>query len=169
MANIGIFCATAGGTSLKIAEALAEEFGVDEIVNMEEDFDEVEQLLEYDVLFLGSSTWGQGDVHHSWVDPLFEIKSDTVDFSGKKVAFFGAGDSVKHGEHFCSALGKLYETFVSSGATPIGFVDKDDYTYESSLALIDGKFCGLAIDEHNESDKTQERIENWIEILKTQI
>ncbi len=42
MANIGIFCATAGGTSLKIAEALAVEFGVDEIVNMEEDFDEVE-------------------------------------------------------------------------------------------------------------------------------
>lgn len=169
MANIGIFCASAGGTSMKIAEALAEAFEVEEIVNMEDDFDDMEQLLSYDVLFLGSSTWGQGDVHHSWVDPLFEITSDGVDFSGKKVAFFGAGDSIKHGEHFCSALGKLYKVFTDARATPIGFVPKEDYHYEASLALVDDKFCGLGIDEHNEADKTQNRIENWIEVLKKQI
>jgi flavodoxin I len=169
MANIGIFCATAGGTSMKVADALAEAFEVDEIINMEEDFDEVEQLLECDTLFIGSSTWGQGDVHHSWVDPLFEITSDAIDFSGKKVAFFGAGDSVKHGEHFCSALGKLYKVFNDAGATIVGFVPKEDYTYESSLAVIDSKFCGLGIDEHNESDKTESRIENWIEVLKKEI
>jgi len=166
--NVGIFCGTAGGTSLKVANALAEAFEVNEVINMEEDFDDVEQLLEYDVLFLGSSTWGQGDVHHEWVDPLFEIDSDGVDFSGEKIAFFGAGDSVKHGEQFCSALGKMYQTFTKAGATPIGFIPKDDYSYEFSLAEVDGKFCGLAIDEHNESDKTETRIENWIETLKSQ-
>lgn len=166
--NIGIFCGTAGGTSLKVANALAEAFKVDEVINMEEDFDDVDQLLEYDVLFLGSSTWGQGDVYHEWVDPLFEIDSDGIDFSGKKVAFFGAGDSVKHGEQFCSAIGKLYQTFTKAGATPIGSIPKDGYSYEFSLAEIDGKFCGLAIDEHNESDKTETRIENWIETLQSQ-
>ncbi|WP_024953575.1 flavodoxin domain-containing protein [Sulfurospirillum arcachonense] len=167
--NIGIFCGTAGGTSLKVADALAEAFDVEEVINMEEDFDDIDQLLEYDVLFLGSSTWGQGDVHHEWVDPLFEIDSDEIDFSGKKVAFFGAGDSVKHGEHFCSAIGKMYQTFSKAGATPIGFIPKDDYSYEFSLAEIDDKLCGLAIDEHNESDKTQTRIENWIETLKSEL
>ena len=50
MANIGIFCGTAGGTSMAIAKALAKEFDVDEIINMEEDFDNVDQLLEYDIL-----------------------------------------------------------------------------------------------------------------------
>lgn len=169
MANIGIFCATAGGTSMKIANALAEAFDVEEVINMEEDFDDIDQLLEYDILFLGSSTWGQGDVHHSWVDVLLDIASEDIDFSGKKVAFFGAGDSVKHGEHFCSALGQLYKVFVGAGATPIGAVSKDDYTYENSLALVDDKFCGLAIDEHNEADKTEERIENWIELLQKEI
>lgn len=169
MANIGIFCGTAGGTSLKIADALAEAFDVEEVINMEEDFDDIDQLLEYDILFLGSSTWGQGDVHHEWVDPMFEIESDGIDFSGKTVAFFGAGDSVKHGEHFCSALGKMYKTFTTAGATAVGSVDKDDYKYEASLAEIDGKFCGLAIDEHNESDKTEERIEKWIEVLKGEL
>lgn len=169
MANIGIFCATAGGTSMKIADALAEAFEVDEVINMEDDFDDVEQLQEYDVLFIGSSTWGQGDVHHSWVDPLFEISSDDIDFSGKKVAFFGAGDSVKHGEHFCSALGKLHKAFIDAGATPFGYFPKDGYNYEFSLAELDGKLCGLAIDEHNESDKTPKRIETWIESLKSEI
>ena len=169
MANIGIFCATAGGTSLKVAEALAEEFGVDEVINMEDDFDGIDQFEEFDVLFIGSSTWGQGDVHFSWVDAQLEIEDEGLDLSGKTVAFFGAGDCVKHGEQFCSALGKLYKTFTKAGATPVGFVDASDYKYEFSLAEMDGKLCGLAIDEHNEKGKTKERISNWIESLKTQI
>ncbi|PLY09716.1 MAG: flavodoxin [Arcobacter sp.] len=171
MANVGIFCGTAGGTSLLVAEALVEAFGLeeDDLINMEEDFDDIEQMLEYDVLFIGSSTWGQGDVHHDWVDPQLEIESDGIDFSGKTVALFGAGDCVKHGEHFCSALGKLYKTFTNAGANVVGFVDASDYKYESSLAEMDGKLCGLAIDQHNEEDKTETRIQNWISSLKEQI
>lgn len=172
MAKIGIFIGTAGGTSMKVADALAEEFdiGLDDLINMEEDFDDIEdQMLEYDILFIGSSTWGQGDVHFSWVDPVLEIEDDEIDFSGKTVAFFGAGDSVKHGEHFCSALGKLHKTFTEAGAKAIGFMPKDDYSYEFSLAEMDGKLCGCAIDEHNESDKTDARIEQWIGILKSEL
>lgn len=171
MSKIGIFCGTAGGTSMKIAKALAKEFDIDEddVVSMEDDYDDIEQLLQYDVLFLGSSTWGQGDVHHSWVDVLLEIESDSVDFSGKKVAFFGAGDCKKHGEHFCSALGKLHKVFTKAGAEAIGFIPKDDYTYEASLAQIDDMFCGLGIDQHNEAGKTKKRIENWIEALKQEL
>lgn len=169
MANVGIFCGTAGGTSMKIAKALAKEFDVDEIVNMEDDFDDIEQFDEFDVLFIGSSTWGQGDVHFSWVDVQLELEDEGVDLTGKIVAFFGAGDSVKHGEHFCSALGKLHKTFTTLGAKAVGFVDASDYKYEFSLAEMDGKLCGLAIDEHNEKSKTKERINNWIESLKTQI
>lgn len=172
MHKIGIFIATAGGTSMKVAVALAESFGIDEddIINMEEDFDDVEeQLLDYDVLFLGSSTWGQGDLHFSWVDPILEIEDEGIDFTGKVVALFGAGDSKKHDENFCSALGKLHKTFTSAGAKVIGYTSKDDYDYEFSLAEMDGKFCGLAIDEHNESEKTPQRIDRWITTLKSEI
>ncbi len=172
MSKMGIFVGTAGGTSMKIADALIEEFGIDEddVINMEEDFDDIEdQMLEYDVLFIGSSTWGQGDVHFSWVDPVLEIEDDGIDFSGKIVAFFGAGDCKKHGEHFCSALGKLHKTFTDAGAKAIGFIPKDDYDYEFSLAEIDGKLCGCAIDEHNESDKSDDRIETWISALKEEL
>ncbi len=171
MAKMGIFIGTAGFTSMKIADALVEAFDIDEddVVNMEEDFDEIDDMLEYDVLFLGSSTWGQGDPHFSWVDVLLDMEGGDFDFSGKKVAFFGAGDCQKHAENFCSALGKLHKSFTAAGAEAVGFIPKELYTYEISLAEIDGKFCGCGIDEHNESDKTPERIEQWIDALKADL
>jgi len=172
MAKMGIFVGTAGGTSLKVSDALIEEFGIDEddVINMEDDFDDVEdQMMEYDVLFIGSSTWGQGDVHFSWVDPVLEIEDEEFDFSGKTVAFFGAGDCKKHGEHFCSALGKLHKTFTNAGAKAIGFIPADGYDYEYSLAQIGNELCGCAIDEHNESEKTEERISTWISALKAEL
>lgn len=169
--KIAIFVGTAGGTSMKIADALVEAFEIEEdnVINMEEDFDDIEQFEAYDLLFIGSSTWGQGDVHFSWVDPILELEDEDVDLDGKIVAFFGAGDCKKHGEHFCSALGKLHKTFTSLGAKAIGAVAKDGYEYEFSLAEMDGKLCGCAIDEHNESDKTDQRIATWIETLKSEL
>ena len=44
MANIGNIFGTVGGTSMAIAKALAKEFDVDEIINMEDDFDNVDQF-----------------------------------------------------------------------------------------------------------------------------
>jgi len=172
MAKMGIFVGTAGGTSLKASDALVEEFGIDEddVINMEDDFDDVEdQMMAYDILFIGSSTWGQGDVHFSWVDVVLEIEDEEYDFSGKTVAFFGAGDCKKHGEHFCSALGKLHKTFTDAGAKAIGFIPADGYDYEYSLAQIGSELCGCAIDEHNESSKTDERIAMWISALKAEL
>ncbi len=171
MSSIGIFYGSCGGTTKIVADELAKAFSVSssDVIDIEDDFDDVEQFLGYDILFLGSSTWGQGDVQHGWVDPLFEIENDAVDFSSKTVALFGAGDSKKHGEHFVSALGKMYKTFTKAGARCIGFVDAKSYSFDDSLALIDGQFCGLPIDEVNEKEKTHPRIEAWIEKLKKEI
>ena len=171
MSKVGIFYASAGGNTKLIADALKVAYDVedDDCILMEDDFDSVEQFEDYDVLFLGSSTWGQGDVHFSWVDPLFEITSQKISFEGKTIALFGAGDAKTHGEHFCSALGKFYQIFSKTGAKIVGFVDKEAYIYEASLAEMNGKLCGLAIDNINEPAKTAERIENWIEQLQNEI
>lgn len=171
MAKMGVFVGTAGFTSMKIADAVSQEFSIDEddVINMEEDFDDLEDMMDYDVLFLGSSTWGQGDPHFSWVDVLLDMEDGDFDFTGKTVAFFGAGDCQKHGENFCSALGKLHKAFTALGAKAVGFISKELYTYDHSLAEIDGQFCGCGIDEHNESDKTKERIDAWLSSLKAEL
>lgn len=167
--RVGVFYGSCSGITGNVARKIAEAFEADEVINMEEDFDSVDQLLAYELLFLGSSTWGQGDVQRDWVDPLLEIGDEELDFSGKTIALFGAGDAKTHGEHFVSALGKMYDLFKERGASFVGFFPTEGYAFEASLALKEGMFCGLPIDEVNEPEKTQARVEAWIAKVKEEI
>lgn len=168
MTKIGIFYGSTAGVTEEIAEKLVEYFdeGVCDLYNMEEDFDSFDDMLQYDYLLLGSSTWGSGEVQNDWRDPLVDLEDEKPDFTGKTIAFFGAGDCNCHGGNFVSALGILYDSFKEAGATIVGDVPTSGYTFKNSFAVRDDKFVGLAIDEVNESEKTEERIETWIEILR---
>lgn len=170
MASIGIFVGSSGGTTQEAAEKLEELFEGAELINMEEDYDDLDQFEEFDVLLIGSSTWGQGDPQRDWVDPLYEMDNDEPDLSGKRVAFFGAGDQETHGEHFVSALGKMEDIFAKCGAqTGFGYWPTEGYAYESSLAERDGEFCGLAIDDVNQEELTEARITAWAEKVKSEL
>jgi len=170
MASIGIFVGSSAGATQGAADKLAEIFDDAEVINMEEDYDDLDQFDEFDVLLIGSSTWGQGDPQRDWVDPLYEMENDEPDFSGKKVAFFGAGDQESHGEEFVSALGKMKTIFSKLGAdTQYGYWPTEGYKYEASLAEEDGKFCGLAIDAINQDDLTDERVSAWAMQVKNEM
>lgn len=169
MAKVGIFFGSSTGATREAAERLADEIKGAELIDMEEDFDGIEQFGEYDVLLIGSSTWGQGDPQRDWVDPLYELTNDEPDLSGKKVAFFGAGDQKTHGEHFVSALGKMHDVFVSLGAKAYGYTPTEGFDYEYSLAEKEGKFCGLAFDNVNQEDLTEERVSQWAGQLKSEM
>jgi flavodoxin I len=57
----------------------------------------------------------------------------------------------------------LYEKLIKQNAKVLGKVDSKDYDFEDSEALDDeGFFCGLALDEDNESELSTERLEKWI-------
>lgn len=170
MAKIGIFVGSSGGTTQEAAEKLEALFDDVELINMEEDYDDLDQFEAFDVLLIGSSTWGQGDPQRDWVDPLYEMEHNEPDLSGKKVAFFGAGDQDTHGEHFVSALGKMKEIFTKLGAdTGYGYWPTDGYDYKFSLAECDGKFCGLPIDAVNQESLTAQRIETWANQIKSEM
>ncbi|MBU1659173.1 flavodoxin [bacterium] len=168
MAKVGIFVGSSGGVTLGAAQKLAELFEGAELINMEEDYDA--QFDDFDVLLIGSSTWGQGDVQRDWVDPLYEMQNEEPDFSGKKVAFFGAGDQKSHPEEFVTALGKMKDIFTKLGAnTEFGYTSTDGYAYKHSAAEKNGKFCGLAIDDINQEDLTKERIHAWAAQVKNEM
>ena len=60
----------------------------------------------------------------------------------------------------------LYEELKDTGCTFVGNgVDPSDYNYSSSISVVDGKFVGLPLDEINEPDKTEERIDRWVKTL----
>lgn len=168
MSRIGIFVGTCSGVTMKAAERLAEMLGKDncDLFNMEDDFTDFDEMLEFDYLLFGCSTWGSGEVQNDWRDPLLDLDNEKPDFSGKTIAVFGAGDYKDHGEQFVSALGILYDKFKARGATLVGSMPLDGYTYEYSFAERDGVFVGLPFDKVNENDKTEARLAAWVEILK---
>lgn len=170
MATIGIFVGSSSGITHAAAEQLETLFEGAELINMEEDYDGLEQFDDFDVLLIGSSTWGQGDPQRDWVDPLYELDNEEPDLSGKKVAFFGAGDQDTHGEHFVSALKKMKDIFTRLGAdTQYGSWSTQGYSFSFSLAEEDGKFCGLAIDDVNQAELTPQRIISWAEQVKEEM
>ena len=61
------------------------------------------------------------------------------------------------------AMEELYTAFLQSGAKMIGKVPTSGYTYDESKSVIDGKFCGLPIDEDNESELTDQRLQAWVQ------
>ena len=51
----------------------------------------------------------------------------------------------------------------------IGHVSVDQYIFDESKSVIDGMFCGLPIDEDNESEKTDDRLQAWAQSLLKEI
>ena len=148
------------GSSTGTCEAIAEKIGTKigaEVVNVQDLTDEV---LSADNILLGTSTWGAGELQDDWYDGIGIVKA--TDLSGKTVAIFGCGDSASYGDTFCGAMKELYDAAKAAGANIIGEVSTDGYTFDDSDAVVDGKFVGLALDDINEDDKTDGRIDAWI-------
>ncbi len=150
------------GTCQSIAENIASKLGVTDVVSAGEI--SASQVSQYDNILLGTSTWGVGDLQDDWYDGIQEIRK--ADLNGKTVALFGCGDSASFPDSFCGAMAELNSAAAGAGATIVGQVDAGDYDFTDSAAVEDGQFVGLALDDINESDKTDERIDAWLENIK---
>lgn len=88
----------------------------------------------------------------------------------KTVALFGTGDQVGYPDTFLDGMGMLYETFQYRGAKFIGFWPTQGYDFTSPLPLLDhDHFVGLAIDEDNQPELTDERIKEWCKMIKPEL
>lgn len=168
MKKTGVFYGSTTGTTESVARMIANKLGISS-----GDVYDVSKLTadvagSYEALILGTSTWGDGELQDDWYDGIKFLKG--MDLSGKTVALFGCGDSESYADTFCDGMGILFNELKDSGCRFIGTVPATDYTYSSSVAVTDdGCFVGLAIDDINESDKTEERITAWTETLKAEL
>lgn len=149
------------GTTEDIAGRIAKALGTD-VINVSDLNNDV--IASNDLLVLGSSTWGCGELQDDWYSGVELLKS--ANLSGKKVAVFGCGDSASYSDTFCDAMSIIADAAAQAGATLVGSVSTDGYTFDASASVKDGKFVGLAIDEMNESDKTDDRIAAWVASIK---
>ena len=164
--TIIVYGSTSGNCE-SVANRIAEALGVDSSSVISASNLTSEIVSKAANLILGSSTWGSGDLQDEWYDGVEVIKSTNL--AGKTVAVFGCGDSCGFSTTFCEAMKTLYDAAESAGAKMIGSVSTDGYTFDDSTAVVDGKFVGLALDEDNESDKTDERIAAWVESIKPEL
>jgi len=160
-----IFYATSTGNTEEVANKIHEKLDGFEIIDISSD--SVTQMKDCDFIIIGASTWGEGDLQDDWEDCFNELKE--IDFKGKTVALFGLGDQDSYGDEFVNAMGTLYEVVNENGANVVGFTSTEGYEHEESTAQIDDKFVGLVIDEDNQSEFTDERIENWCNTIKNLI
>ena len=164
MSKIAVFYGSTTGTCETLAGQIAEKLGTSDVFSAA-DLDAA-KIADYDVLVLGSSTWGDGELQDDWYDAVETLKK--ADLSGKKVALFGCGDSASYPDTFCSAMGIIYEAV--AGAKVIGQgISTDGYTFDASQAVVDGVWVGCAIDDVNESDQTAARIDAWVAKVKSEM
>jgi flavodoxin I len=165
MKNIGLFYGTSTVKTAAIAEKIQQAFGEDkpDLIPIEQAWKS--EFETYEHLIVGVSTWFDGELPTYWDEILPELK--TLTLKNKTVAIFGLGDQVNYPDNFADGIGILSETFEQTGATLIGFTSPEGYTFNRSRAMRADKLVGLVIDVDNQSDKTDERIKNWVAQLKS--
>lgn len=154
----GIFYGSTTGTTEAVAEDIAKLMRVTaaDVHNVADA--SADETDKYDLLLLGSSTWGCGELQDDWYGFLDALKAK--DLAGKRVALFGCGDSGSYPDTFCDALGLIYEGLQATGCTFVGDYVPEGYDVADSLVCNEGKFVGLAIDE-SDPGKTDARIASW--------
>ena len=55
---------------------------------------------------------------------------------------------------------------MEKGGTLIGRWPTDGYEFDESLALDNGEFLGLGLDNDNQEDETEERLLIWAELIR---
>lgn len=165
MSKTGIFYGSSGGNTESIAKRIAGQLGIGASDVHDVAKAKANDLDGYDILLLGSSTWGLGDLQDDWEDFIGEVVK--ADLTGKKIALFGCGDSSSYSDTFCDAMGKIYRA-VKDKATVIGFTETAGYSFDAPESVVDDRFVGLAIDEDNESHLTEGRIGKWVAQLKNE-
>ncbi|MBE6184775.1 flavodoxin [Heyndrickxia ginsengihumi] len=72
---------------------------------------EIETILDYDCVFIGSYTWGDGDLPYEAEDVYEEMNA--LNLKGVHAACFGSGDTIY--PEFCGAVDIFAETLEKRG------------------------------------------------------
>lgn len=164
MSKIGLFFATQTGKTEGITDIIKEQLGEKnvDVYNMANatasDFD------SYSYLIIGSPTWDIGELPADW--EAFFPELETMNFSDKTIAYFGTGDQVGYADNYMDAMGILEAKISELGGKTIGQWPTDGYDFDASKAVRDNKFVGLALDEDNQGDLTEDRIREWLKVVK---
>ncbi|MGS2718674.1 flavodoxin FldB [Eionea flava] len=165
-APIGLFYGSSTCYTEMAAEKIQQQFPNNSVDVLNIADTPISEMGNYTQLILGIPTWDYGELQEDWEDHWDSM--DAIDFSNKTIALYGLGDQVGYPEWFLDAMGYLHNKVLSQGAKIIGYWPNKGYEFTESQALTEDKthFVGLALDDENEFDQTDQRISTWCDELK---
>lgn len=125
----------------------------------------LKEAEQFDILILGISTWDFGELQEDWESQWSDIRA--LNLQGKIVALFGLGDQMGYADWYQDALGMLHDELLVLDCQFIGYWPNQGYEFTASKALTeDGShFVGLALDDENQFEQTDQRINQWVDQL----
>lgn len=122
---------------------------------------ELKQCEAFDILIFGISTWDFGELQEDWESSWEDVYQ--LNLKDKTVALFGLGDQLGYADWFQDALGMLHDALSGSGCEFIGLWPNQGYDFAASKGLTEDKshFVGLSLDDENQYDLTEDRIQTW--------
>ncbi len=135
--KILIAYATLSGNTQMVAEHMHEHLkasGHDATVVNQDDLDPA-QMNEYELVLLGSSTWGDGEPNPTSEVFMEKLKNHAEPFGSVKFAVFGLGDSSY--AHFCGIADRMSDLMKEKGKEVILPNHKiDGYPDDSILTKV---------------------------------
>lgn len=160
---IGIFYGTDSGNSETISNKVAAHFSGSKVFDVSKA--SKEEFNGFSSLILVAPTAGAGDLQSDWEEFLGTLSES--DFANKTIALVGLGDQDTYSETFAEGIFHIYEK--AKAGKVVGFTSTDGYTFEGSRSVENGKFVGLILDEDNQDDLTDGRIEAWVNQIKGEL
>lgn len=165
--RIGLFYGSTNGTTARVAEKIkrlceCNGWATVELLDVAEYY--LDEMASFDYLLLGAPTWNHGQLQRDWETVFAEF--DELDLKGKQAALFGVGDQVGYPDTFVDSMAFLADKLAERGAHIVGAWPTDGYRFAQSWAAHDGHFVGLALDEENQPELTDVRLQHWLEQLR---
>lgn len=168
MSKIAIFFGPSKGAVNRVADKICASIGADKVDMVAVKNASASDLEKYDKIIFGISTVGKETWDSNYTSDWGKFLPETgkVNYLGKTIAIFGLGDHITYAASFVDFMGLLADQLIPNNAKIVGQVPVDEYEFEESKAVIDGKFIGLPLDEDFEPELTDKRIGKWLNQIK---
>lgn len=128
---------TLSGNTQVVAESIAQYLSSkgQEVDLKNQDEIEPDYLLSYPFVFIGGSTWDEGNSNPSTTAFLEKINTSTLNYSTIKFGIFGLGES--NYAHFCTVTDHISDAVKSKGGNIVGEAFKiDGYPDDNVLSNV---------------------------------
>src|SRR5512133_521495 len=147
----GIFYGTNSGHSERVALRIGELLHLEDSVFTISDVP-ISAFLSYDFFIMGTPTWDVGRLQEDW--HAFGKLLVSGSLKNKRCALFGLGDQGSYPDTFADGLGILGKIVKNAGVEIVNPWKNQGYDFATSLALENGYFPGLVLDEDCQPDLT---------------